>query len=133
MASSLGLNESLLFTGERTKIAPLLQAMDIFVLTSLYEGMPNAIMEAMSCALPCVATEVGGTPELVLHGKTGFLVPPQKEKPILDFILQLINDRTLRLDLGKNGRERIKDNFNLEKMSSSYEQLYNSVLGPLKP
>jgi sugar transferase (PEP-CTERM/EpsH1 system associated) len=102
--------------GERTDIPEIMQALDLFVLPSLAEGISNTILEAMACGLPAVATRVGGTPELVDEGKTGFLVPPADPASMAHAIRRYLNDETLLKAHGEAGRRHVLAQFSKEKM-----------------
>lgn len=88
-----------------------------------------AIMEAMSCQLPVIATDVGGNSEIIEHGKTGMLVERANPNSVADALTTLIKEKRLREKMGLNGRERILESFSLEKMTKEYENLYSSALG----
>ena len=83
--------------------------MDLFVLPSLYEGMPLSILEAMGAGLPVIATAVDGTPEVVEDGETGLLVPPADPAALARAVVRLLDDRALAVRLGQNGRARAED------------------------
>lgn len=114
--------------GERTDIPDVMQTLDLFVLPSLAEGTSNTILEAMACGLPVVATRVGGTPELVDEGKTGFLVPPADPASLAHAIGRYLNDEALLKAHGEAGRRRVLAQFSKEKMVSGYLAVYDSVL-----
>ncbi|MBP7216798.1 MAG: glycosyltransferase, partial [Candidatus Omnitrophica bacterium] len=118
------------FTGLRKDIPDLINAMDICVLSSHYEGLPNVIMEYMACSKPVIATRVGGCPELVVEGKTGYLVPPKNPKALADKIVALLKDKTLRVVMGRAGRKRVEDLFTSQRMAQETEQLYESLVQP---
>jgi len=124
---SLNLRKKVLFLGDREDIPQLLAIMDIFVLTSLREGFPNSLLEAMASSLPVVVTDVGGNRELVVDGESGLVVPP-KDVPSLGRALStLLEDEELRERMGKAGLERAR-NFSIEKMAAQTEQLYEELL-----
>ena len=114
--------------GAHSDVPAVLSALDIFLTTSDTEGLPNAVMEAMACALPVVATRVGGTHEIVEEGVTGRLVPPGRIVPILEAIRPLIADRSLRVRMGQAGRARIEASFSLEAMVSGTLAVYEEAL-----
>lgn len=125
---SLGLNNRVIFTGNTHNISDILQATDILVSTSLYEGCSNVILEAMATGLPVVASKVGGNPEIVNDGTTGILVPPQNPNALAKAILSLLNNPQLMQSMGKNGRERIEADFLLSKMVNNTEEVYESLI-----
>ena len=101
--------------------------MDIFALSSDREGFPITILEAMACGLPVVATRVGGVEEEVEEGKTAFLVPPANSEALAEAIAKLISSPSLRREMGKRGKERVKL-FTIEKMVERTENLYKELL-----
>jgi glycosyltransferase involved in cell wall biosynthesis len=126
-AEGIGLAEKVVFTGERDDIGEILAQMHIFVTTSLFEGMPNVIMEAMLAGLPVVATNVGGVPELVIERKTGFLCP-LKASYIADKVLFLIRNPEAAAEMGKMGRERILSEFSTARMVEGTVSVYRKFL-----
>jgi len=127
LSRELGIQDSLLFLERRQDIPRLLAAMDVFVLTSRSEGMPNAVMEAMATGLPCVVTDAGGCRELVRDGETGFVVPVGDEEGLAERILRLLRDEAMRRRMGLKGRERVQG-FDVHRMAEEYKQLYQKVL-----
>jgi glycosyltransferase involved in cell wall biosynthesis len=101
---------------------------DIFALTSDWEGTPNVVMEAMSAALPVVATRVGGVPDLVQHGRTGFLVDPADEDALVESLVALAGNATLRLEVGRHAREHIQLTHSLHRLGGSLADVYASAL-----
>ena len=114
--------------GARYDIPELMWTLDLFVLSSISEGFPIALLEAMASALPVVATDVGGNSEIVIHGETGFLVPPRAPETMADAICRLLLNREEAKSMGEKGRERVKQYFSFEKMMRSYENIYESIL-----
>lgn len=129
LAEELNLGDRVKFMGARDhdEIAQILQLADIFVLPSLWEGMPMAIMEAMAAGLPVIATDVGGTGELVVQGETGLLVRAGDVVGLAREIARLLDDPELRRHLGARGRERITREFSLDKTVREYEALYEEL------
>jgi glycosyltransferase involved in cell wall biosynthesis len=127
VGQQLGVQDSLLFLGERQDVPQLLAAMDVFVSTSHSEGMPNAVMEAMAAGLPCVVTDAGGCRELVVDGHTGFVVPLCDEEALVDRILRLLENAAMRRQMGFSGRNRIEA-FDAIRMAKKYEKVYQQVL-----
>jgi sugar transferase (PEP-CTERM/EpsH1 system associated) len=113
--------------GERTDVPTVLRALDVFVLPSRAEGMSNTILEAMATGLPVVATEVGGTPELVEADVTGRLVPPGDPNALEAALRAYVGDSCLRSLQGKAGRERVLQHFSLERMAQAHVSLYASL------
>jgi glycosyltransferase involved in cell wall biosynthesis len=124
----LGLESLVELAGARNDVAELLAKADLFVLSSRSEGLPLSILEAMAAGLPVVATNVGGVPELVVEGETGFLVPPGDPKSLADAIARLLDDPALRRRLGAAGRARVAERFDLESARRAHLDLYDSLL-----
>ena len=127
LAKRLGIAERVLFLGEVADVREVLAAADVFLFASLYEGLPNALLEAMAAGLPAVATAVGGIPEVVTEGETGYLVPVRRPDLLAQRMVMLAGDGELRRRLGDAARERMKA-FSMERMVASYEDLYERVL-----
>jgi glycosyltransferase involved in cell wall biosynthesis len=130
LTGELGLEGAVSFLGWRSEIPEFLKDTDLLVLPSLWEGMPNVILEAMACGVPAVATEVGGTPELVSDGETGFLVPPADSDALARSIITLLQDRELRTRMGQQAHELARSKFSPERMIERNEQLYTELLNP---
>ncbi len=122
---------SVILTGARADVPEVLSALDVFVMTSDTEGLPNAVMEAMAAGLPVVATRVGGVHELVTDGETGRLVPPRRLDPLLEAVRPLLTDAALRRRIGEAGRSRIAAEFGLERMIAGTKTVYEEVLAGL--
>jgi len=101
---------------------------DIYLSTSLSEGSPNAIMEAMSYGLPIVATDVGGVSELVKHKVTGFLVLPTNIEKLLNACQILVKNSDMRLKMSSRAKKLIKNNYSSEEMAKKFENIFNKVL-----
>lgn len=127
-ARRLGLNGGVRFLGAVPNAARLLPRFDVFVLSSVLEGMSNAVLEAMAAGRPVVATRVGGNPELVVDGKTGFLVAPRDPAALADAVLRLMRDPQLARRLGEAGRRRVESEFTLATMVGRLERLYGDLL-----
>ncbi len=116
------------FAGERHDVADIMQTLDLFVLPSINEGISNTILEAMASALPVIATKVGGNPELVIDGQTGYLV--LKQDPIAmaaAFKHYLLQPELLKLH-GQAGRSRVISTFSLNRMMADYMAIYDKLL-----
>jgi len=127
-----GLEERLRLLGQRGDIPQILAASDIFVLSSDWEGLPYTIIEAMMSGLPVVATRVGGVPELVENGVTGFIVPPKNPQALAKGLQRLLDDPELRHRMGQLGREKALREFTLDRMLRETERVYEEVLYKLK-
>jgi glycosyltransferase involved in cell wall biosynthesis len=128
LANDLHLSESVHFLGERQDIPDLLAALDLLVMSSYSESFPNAILEAMTMGKPVVATNVGGIPELVEEGQTGFLVPPRDPKAIADRVLSLCRDSAHRLQMGQAARAQVEANFTVQAITARLEGIYDRSL-----
>ena len=115
--------------GQRDDIPNLLSASDVFVLCSKKEGLPISVIEAMLSGLPVVATRVGGLPELVEDGHTGFLVPPGDPEAVARAIRSLAEDQALRSNMGRRAREKALREFSMSRMGDETASVYQAVLG----
>ena len=115
--------------GRRDDVPGLLRAADLLVLPSLWEGMPNVVLEAMAAGLPVVATQVEGTEDLVIPGQTGWLVPPNRSGPLADALLAAATDPDRRRAYGQAGRARVEAEFTPGRVVAAYERLWAGVLG----
>jgi L-malate glycosyltransferase len=109
-------------------IRPFLHQACLLVLSSRYEALPNVVLEAMAAGLPVAATRVGGLPELVVPGRTGWLVPPGDAPALAAAMRQALGDADVREALGRAGREIALADFSLEAMTRRYEQVLSSLL-----
>jgi L-malate glycosyltransferase len=127
-ARSLGIGDRVRFLGYRTDVAALLAAFDVFTLPSLYEGLPNAVLEAMACGKPVVATAVDGTPEVVAEGETGLLVPPRDPDRLSGALLRLAGDARLRSRMGAEARRRAVRDHGVDGQVEAFHRLYQELL-----
>jgi sugar transferase (PEP-CTERM/EpsH1 system associated) len=128
LAETLGIDKQVHFLGARAEIPELLNAMDIFVLPSLSEGLPMSVLEAMGCGLPVVATRVGGIPEVVVDGQTGLLVASEDAQQLAGALETLVQQADTRMTLGQQGRRRVVVHFSLQRMVREYQTLYESLI-----
>ncbi len=133
LAMREGIDGRCVFTGDREDVPALLSAMDLFVLTSNTEGLPNAVMEAMAARRAVIATRVGGTEEVVEEGVTGRLVRPGDAEGLARAMEALILDPETRRRHGDEGRRRIVSRFGADRMVESTMRLYDEVLGGARP
>jgi len=124
----LGLENKVLFLGHREDVPSLLNLMDLFILSSHLEGCSISILEAMASEKPVIATRVGGNSEIVLEGKTGFLVPSAEPEKLAEKIILLLKSEKLRRKMGEEGKKRLNEKFSLETMLKKYEELYSLIL-----
>ncbi len=117
------------FTGHRADAAKLLRIMDLFWIASDFEGQSNSIMEAMAAGLPVIATDIPPNRELVVDGETGFLVRVGDRAGFQQFADRILADPELARRLGDAGRERMRQNFSIDKMVATHARLYREVLG----
>ena len=127
-ARELGVEGKLVFAGFHYEMEPFYRAMDISVLTSLSEGLSITLLESMNYALPAVVTKVGGNPEVVVDGETGFLVPPQDPAAFSEKVIELIKDESRAVRFGEAGRKRVAAEFSLPLVVNKYQALYDEVL-----
>ena len=120
-------NKQIVFLDHRSDIFSVLKTMDIFVLPSYSEGLPNALMEAMACGLVCVSSNVGGVKILIQDGITGRLFSPGDKKVLESMILQLTDDSELRMKLGKAAKEKILREFGWNQITKKYKLLFNEL------
>jgi len=118
------ISSQVIFTGYRSDVARMLSVMDIFVLPSLWEAMPFAVLEAMAVGKPVIATEVDGARDAVIHGETGLLVPTGDEKALAKAILRLWGNRGEAQRMGQAGQRRAGSLFNMDLMIKQTERLY---------
>ena len=128
LAGQLGIADRVVFAGHQRDVRPWLAALDVFVLPSDWEGMSNALLEAMASRLPVVATATGGTPDVVLDGQTGFLVPPGDAPALARAIDVFLQDPELRERMGRAGRRRVVEHFSVGQMVERTQALYASLL-----
>ena len=128
MAISLGIENKVEFAGWRTDVPAVLGGSDLFVLPSLFEGLPLSLIEAMASGKAVVATDVDGTHDVVIDGTTGFLVPAQNSEALARRIIDVLRDSQLREKFGLAGRQRALSYFSSERMVRKYSELYRSVL-----
>ncbi len=122
--ASKGLQDNFIFLGFRHDVPRLLRIFDIFTLPSLYEGLPNVVLEAMAVNLPVVATPVDGTKEAVVQDETGLLIPEKNPGALADALIELLTDKEKAVEMGNNGRRRVEQEFSLQKQVSSFEDIY---------
>jgi glycosyltransferase involved in cell wall biosynthesis len=124
LAAELALGERVRFLGEVHDVPALLARASLFVLSSRTEGVSLTLLEAMARGLPVVATRVGGNPEVVAEDETGLLVPPRDPAALAAALLHLLRDPDAGRRMGRAGRRRVEEHFEIRRMVAGYEALY---------
>ena len=127
-ATTLGIDPYVVFAGYKKDIHRYYEIMDISVLTSFSEGLSLTLLESMAYGIPVVATRVGGNPEVVDEGRTGYLVPVKDNRSLVDRIVTLLQDKELRRRMGKEGRLRAERKFRMRDVSNRYLEIYKGLL-----
>jgi len=127
-ARNLGLAGQAHFLGLRADIPDVLGAMDVFVLSSDYEGNPLSVMEAMASGLPIVSTAAGGVPDLFESGKEGLIVQPGDVQGLSSSMISVLRNREARQSMGMAAARRAKENFDVSSMVQAYEELYEKLI-----
>lgn len=126
-AEELGVTHAVFFAGSRRDIASILDAIDLFVLPSIEEQIPVALLEAMSSEKPVIASAVGGIPECICHETDGLLVPPATPYALADAVNSLLSDAERRNQLAKNARQKVQWKFSAEAQVARIEKLFHSL------
>lgn len=127
-ARSMGIEPYVIFAGYKTDVHRYYAVMDVSVLTSFSEGLSITLLESMRCGVPVVATRVGGNPELVVDGVTGYLVPPGDVPAFASRTVKLLLDRDLRERMGEEARHHVERYFSLSNVASRYLEIYEGLL-----
>jgi len=128
LARELGLEDTVRFLGQRRDVPELLAGFDCYLLSSIIEGMPNALLEAMALGRPVVTTSAGGSAEVVGDGESGLVVPPGDPQALADAVLRILRDPALASRLGAAAEARVRRDFDLSTMLSSIDRLYRTEL-----
>lgn len=128
LVKRLGIENQVTFLGQRNDIPELLASFDLFVLPSVNEGTPLAIMEAMAMEKPVVATNVGGVLDVVVQGETGIVVTSEDPCLLADAIVSLLRNPSRRIAMGKKGRQRVEKYFTLEACTEAHKEIYETLL-----
>lgn len=127
MTQNLRVGNSVIFRGHVDKITQFLHMTDIFILPSLQEGMPNALLEAMACGLPSIASRIGGVVDVITDGKSGILFEPGDAAGLASAMLTLIKDAGLRQRLGEEARKNMVERFSIDSIAAEYIKLYGKL------
>ncbi|NNG24206.1 TIGR03088 family PEP-CTERM/XrtA system glycosyltransferase [Massilia sp. ML15P13] len=122
-----GLQDSVWFAGPRSDVAPVMRSFSLFALSSIAEGTPVTLLEAMASELPVVSTAVGGIPDLVEHGVAGTLVPAADPRAMAAAIAPYVRDRALARRHGAAGRARVEQQYSMQAMLAAYVALYDEL------
>jgi glycosyltransferase involved in cell wall biosynthesis len=122
-----GIRDHVHFLGEVHGVRGLLRGLDVFVISSVIEGMPNVVLEALAVERPVLATSVGGIPEIIADGRSGVLVPPSDPGAMAAGCLRLLDDPTAAAALGTEGRRTVLSRFSVSAMATRYTALYDAL------
>jgi L-malate glycosyltransferase len=128
LAVGRGVGNKVVFAGARTDVPRLVRAMDVFAISSDFEGLPIAMLEAMALAKPIVATTVGGIPGVIRDGVEGILLPPQRPDLLAAALQRLFDDRGLARTMGIRSQERVRAEYDIAQMVTKVEAIYRNVL-----
>ncbi len=128
LGERLGVSSHVRLLGERKDVPQLVSSFDVFVLPSLWEGLPYSLLEAAALGKPVVASDIDGVRELIRHEQTGLLVPPRKPLLLADAVVRLLRDRDYASRLGQNLKADVRNTYTLDRMVSQVQDLYLSLL-----
>lgn len=123
-----GLEKNFHWVGVQKNVVPYLSLMDIYLSTSEFEGLPIAMLEAMSCEVPIVSTRAGGIGEVIQHGKQGFLTEIEEWEELEGYCIQLLQNPELRKTMAQAARDRVIEKFSMRRMVSELERIYTEVI-----
>ena len=129
-ATACGLGDRMVFAGYRSDMPDVIDSFDVFVLPSLWEGLPLVLLEALCLGKPIVATDVGGNREIVAPGVHGLLVPAGDPCALAEAIFRVGSEPTLRATAKREGPERFRESFSLDAMTASYATLFSTIVRP---
>ncbi len=124
----LGVEKFIVFTGFKKDVQRHLAMIDVMVLPSLYEGLPLGVIEAAAMERPVIATSVDGTPEAIIHGKTGLLVEPRNCQALFEAMKFALENKEVMAEMGRRGREFALEHFTLERQIKETESLYEALV-----
>ena len=113
---------------DEVTLAMLYSAVDLFVSPSIQENLPYTVMEAMACGTPCVAFNIGGMPDMIDHHRNGYLAEPLSADDLAKGIAWVLHDESRRQELSAHSREKVENDFALEKVTRQYINLYEEIL-----
>lgn len=125
-----GLNNNVKLLGNRNDVAELLKISDVFVLSSLWEGMPVTIIEAMAMGKPIVCTDVGGVRDAIIENENGYLVPPKDPQVLGEAILKLLDNEKVAINMGNKGKQIAEREFSADFVVRQFEEMYESFVKP---
>lgn len=128
MVKELGIGERVIFTGKRLDVPNLLMMIDIFVLPSLKEGLPMALLEAMAAKKAVIASAVGEIPTVIVNGHNGLMIPPCDSKAIENSLCLLLGRPDQREILGRNARRTVEEHYSARRMTEAYCKIYEAIL-----
>ena len=127
-ANRMGLAETVIFTGARQDVEIMYRLMDLFVLPSLWEGLPTVVLESMACGVPVVATDIPGTRELIQHGQTGWLAQPGDPHSLATTILNALSNPSQRSSVAQTARKNVVPQFSMASIARQYAHLYRTLI-----
>ena len=128
LARQLEIYEAFYFLGFRHDVKDIMNAFDLFVLSSIFEGLPYTLLEVMALGLPVIATHVVGSKDIVVDGETGILVPPQQPERLAQAILELLADQQRRQEMGQRGQQTVHNRYSLKKTVADVEKVYQVLI-----
>ncbi len=132
LISNLGLEAKVIYVGKHENPIPLIKLFDVGVICSKSEGLSNSLIEYGALCVPTVATNVGGNPEVVIDGVTGFLIPPSSPELLAKHILKLLENEDLRRAFGENAKKLVYERFDQDLIISKYEKYYQKIINITK-
>ncbi len=126
-AKRLGVEDHITWAGYQSDVTAVMSALDVMALPTLEDNLPLSILEAMASSIPIVATDVGGIPECVVDGETGYLVPPADTKQLATALIKLLTNEAHRHELGNQGREFVSRHFSRKSQMARLEQVLEKV------